>query len=74
MLNKITSIIVIFMLSISLGSSQSENELFEQGNEAYLNEIESARGENRAHKKPANSSTQLDLKLVTAKEYEEEAA
>lgn len=38
MLNKITSITVIFMLSISLSWSQSENELFQQGNEAYLNE------------------------------------
>ncbi|CAG0991135.1 amidophosphoribosyltransferase [Methylophilaceae bacterium] len=42
--------------------------------EAYLNEIESARGEGQKHRKPANSSTQLDLNLVTAKEYEEEAA
>ena len=38
MLNKITHITVIFILSIGLSWSQSETELFEQGNEAYLNE------------------------------------
>lgn len=42
--------------------------------EAYLNEIESSRGESHTQKKPANSSTQLDLNLVSAKEYEEEPA
>jgi amidophosphoribosyltransferase len=41
--------------------------------EAYLNEIESARGEGRTHKKPANSSTQLDLNLISTREYDEEA-
>ncbi len=38
MLNKITTSFVIFMLSIGLSWSQSENKLFEKGNEAYVNE------------------------------------
>lgn len=42
--------------------------------ESYLAVIESARSEGLKFKKPANSSTQLDLNLVTAKEHEEEAA
>ena len=42
--------------------------------EAYLDEIESARSEGRQKRKPANSSTQLDLNLVTAREYDEETA
>jgi amidophosphoribosyltransferase len=39
--------------------------------ETYLNNVESARGDKLGHVKPANSSTQLDLNLVTIKEYEE---
>lgn len=42
--------------------------------EHYLAVIESARSEGLKRKKPANSSTQLDLNLVNAKEHEEEAA
>ncbi len=46
--------------------------------EAYLNAIESARGDSEKRKKPANSITQLDLNLVGAeantKENEEETA
>ena len=42
--------------------------------EAYLSNIETARGDGAIPKKPANSSTQMDLNLVTAKEHEEEAA
>ncbi len=38
MLNKITTIIVIFTLSIGLSWSQKETELFEQANDAYVNE------------------------------------
>lgn len=38
MLNKITYTVVIFILSISLSWSQSETELFNQANEAYVNE------------------------------------
>ena len=43
-------------------------------NEAYFAAIEAARGEGEKHKKPANSSTQLDLNLITLKEAEEESA
>jgi amidophosphoribosyltransferase len=42
--------------------------------EHYLAVIESARSEGLKFKKPTNSSTQLDLNLVNAKEHEEEAA
>lgn len=42
--------------------------------EAYLNEIEAARSEGQLKKKPANSSTQLDLNLVSIREYDEEIA
>ena len=43
--------------------------------EAYLNAIETARGDSYAIRRPANSSTQMDLNLVTAMtEDEEEAA
>src|SRR5690606_12375223 len=42
--------------------------------EAYLDEIEAARGEGRQKMKPANSSTQLDLNLVSTREYDEEVA
>ena len=42
--------------------------------EHYLATIESARSEGLKRKRPANSSTQLDLNLVNAKEHEEEAA
>lgn len=41
---------------------------------AYLDAIETARGEGEVKPKPANSSTQLDLNLVTAKTREEEHA
>lgn len=43
-------------------------------NEAYFAAIEAARGEGEKHKKPVNSSTQLDLNLITLKETEEESA
>ncbi len=43
-------------------------------NEAYFAAVEAARGEGEKHKKPANSSTQLDLNLITLKETEEESA
>ena len=43
--------------------------------EAYLASIESARGDSYAIRRPANTSTQMDLNLVTAiTEDEEEAA
>jgi amidophosphoribosyltransferase len=42
--------------------------------ETYLAVIESARSEGLKLKKPTNSSTQLDLNLVSSKEHEEEAA
>jgi len=42
--------------------------------EAYLSAIESSRGDSAMLKKPANSSTQLDLNLVGAESWEEEAA
>lgn len=38
MLNKITTSLVIFALSIGLSWSQTETKLFEQANEAYINE------------------------------------
>ncbi len=41
--------------------------------ESYLAAIESARGDGEKYKKPANSSTQLDLNLVGS-QHEEEAA
>ena len=43
-------------------------------NEAYFAAVEAARGEGEKHNKPMNSSTQLDLNLVTLKETEEESA
>ncbi|HSI96245.1 MAG: amidophosphoribosyltransferase [Methylophilaceae bacterium] len=42
--------------------------------ETYLADIESARGDMDKIKKPANSSTQLDLNLVGSENHEEEAA
>ena len=43
-------------------------------NEAYFAAIEAARGEGEKHNRPANSSTQLDLNLITLKQTEEESA
>ena len=43
-------------------------------NDAYLARIEEARGDVAKFNKPANSSTQLDLNLVSAEEEAEEAA
>jgi amidophosphoribosyltransferase len=42
--------------------------------EAYLSAIEAARGDGSKLEKPANSSTQLDLNLVSSEIFEEEAA
>jgi amidophosphoribosyltransferase len=42
--------------------------------EAYLSAIETARGDGSKLEKPANSSTQLDLNLVSSDIFEEEAA
>ena len=42
--------------------------------EAYLTAIETARGDSAKHKKPTNSSTQLDLNLVGSSQEEEAAA
>ncbi len=42
--------------------------------EAYLAAIEAARSDGDKKKKPANSSTQLDLNLVDSSQHEEEAA
>ena len=39
--------------------------------EAYLNEIETMRGSGEIQKKPANSSTQMDLNLIADREEEE---
>ena len=43
-------------------------------NETYLARIESARSDGANPAKPANSSTQMDLNLVSTEEHEEEAA
>ena len=43
-------------------------------NEAYFAAVEAKRGEGQKHKKPVNSSTQLDLNLIDLKETEEESA
>ena len=39
---------------------------------AYLNRIESARGDANKKQKPSNASTQMDLNLIDAEEYVEE--
>ncbi len=43
-------------------------------NETYLARIEAARSDGANPDKPANSSTQMDLNLVSSEEHEEEAA
>ena len=43
-------------------------------NETYLARIEAARSDGANPAKPANSSTQMDLNLVSSEEHEEEAA
>ena len=43
-------------------------------NETYLARIEAARSDGTNPDKPANSSTQMDLNLVSSEEHEEEAA